>query len=118
MNEPKKRGRPSKADIAAREAQQPGQVPHINGDAEYVPDEKPSDDSADRAQALAMRVWAGQSDHLLRSERIERIERALTSQGLPTDGVKYPGESADDWTAEDEQPISWKVKLPKAEGIV
>lgn len=125
MNEPKKRGRPSKADIAAREAV---------ASREDVLDPRPMvvlqevvsqrlpvleavmtnamiDDGKrfDRAQAYAMKVWAGQSTELKRAERIARIERALEGQNLPTAGIKYPeGQDDDDWTEEDSAPITWR----------
>jgi hypothetical protein len=99
MSEPKKRGRPSKADIAARNACPEcgrteghyddcpagitGTVPHINGDTSR-------EDLSERAQAHALRVWAGQSRDVKRAERIARIKRALADQKLPTDGICYP----------------------------
>jgi hypothetical protein len=75
-------------------------------------------DAKERAHAYAMRIWSGQSSSLKRSERIARCEAALQGQNLPTEGVKYPSESGDDWTEEDYEPVSWRVKLPKPEGIV
>jgi hypothetical protein len=117
MTEPKKRGRPSKADIAAR-----GQVPHINGDTSREPEdvialvlpvvETPLvADALDRAQAYAMKVWAGQSDSIDRNERIARIERALAGQGLPHDAIQYPGtEDDEEWTEEDMQPVALRIK--------
>jgi hypothetical protein len=103
MNEPKKRGRPTNAEIAARDAakQLPNSVPAINGDTsgqlERVEDERateapPASDLRERAQAYAMRVWSGQSVNVGRAERIARCERALIDQGLPADGVSYPGD--------------------------
>jgi hypothetical protein len=47
-------------------------------------------DSIERAQAHALRVWAGQSRDVKRAERIARIKRALAEQNLPTDGICYP----------------------------
>jgi hypothetical protein len=41
------------------------------------------------AQALANRIWVGQSpDAVPRGERIERIRQALEAQGLSMEGVK------------------------------
>jgi hypothetical protein len=125
MNEqPKKRGRPSKADIAAR-------GPAVNSDTRREPEDviaraMLSDDpfprleraAVERAQTYAMRIWSGQSASLKRAERIARCEIALQGQNLPTEGVKYPVESGDDWTEEDYEPVSWRGKLPKPEGIV
>lgn len=46
-------------------------------------------DSQERAQALATRIWNGQSpDTLTRTERMERIRRALEAQGLSMENVK------------------------------
>jgi hypothetical protein len=105
------------------------QGPALNGDAEYYPEPAASvederlqasnalpqwvkDGGLDvaRAQAYAMRVWAGQNADLYRNERIARCTAALIGQGLPTEGVKYPGESMDDseWTEEDERPVTWR----------
>lgn len=67
MNEPKKRGRPSKAEIAAREAA-----------------------PASEAQDYAMRVWSGQSIDLPRNERVRRVKAALEVQGFPFEGVQLP----------------------------
>jgi hypothetical protein len=51
--------------------------------------ERLKSDEADRAQALASRIWQGQSpDTLTRGERLERIRNALQAQGLSMDGVK------------------------------
>jgi hypothetical protein len=48
---------------------------------------KPIPDPA--AQALASRIWVGQSpDAVPRGERIERIRIALEAQGLSMEGVK------------------------------
>lgn len=42
-----------------------------------------------RAQALAERIWAGQSpDALSRAERLARVKIGLEAQGLSMDGVK------------------------------
>lgn len=133
MNEPKRRGRPPKAKPVVE--QLPNSVPHINGYVELRIGDTPveltqsqldvgmatlaksidhavlasNDDRVERAQAYAMRVWKGQSVDLKRTERIERIKRALADQGLPTDGVKYPGgHDDDDWTEEDSAPVTWR----------
>ena len=46
-------------------------------------------DDLDRAQALAKRIWDGQSpDTLNRPERLERIRKALEAQGLSMEGVQ------------------------------
>lgn len=100
------------------------QVPQINGDTarepEEVIEERRPDDTAERAQAYAMRVWSGQSDSVGRSERVRRIKAALEGQNLPFDGVRLPGDlmDADEWTDEDAAPVSWTTQLPKPEGIV
>jgi hypothetical protein len=69
------------------------------------------------AQEYALRVWNGQSVSLGRGERIARVQRALEGQNLPFDGVRLPG-GADDWTDEDDEPVSWRANLPKPQGIV
>jgi hypothetical protein len=98
MNEPKKRGRPSAADKAA----QAGESAATDAAAPAPAD--------DRAQAYALRIWSGQSESLGRGTRIERVKAALDGQGLSFDGVKLPGteDGDDDWTAEDEQPVTWR----------
>lgn len=125
MNEPKKRGRPGKADVVAREAKpEGGDVTHngdTSGQLERVQVESAQASNsltsmsigesvfAIRAQAYAMMVWAGQSADLGRAERIARCERALTAQNLPTEDVKYPGaQDAEDWTDDDEKPVTWR----------
>jgi hypothetical protein len=40
-----------------------------------------------RAQAYALRVWNGQNRDLPRSERLDRVRRALEGQNLPFEGV-------------------------------
>lgn len=67
MNEPKRRGRPPKL----------LELP--------VVDVQPQ--SIDPAQAYANRVWSGQSDHVPRNERLERVRKALEGQGLSMEGV-------------------------------
>lgn len=103
MNESKKRGRPSKAEIAAREA-----ATHHNGDESREPedvlpmkgvvvvkDEMPTPAhwiprDVKIAQAYAERVWAGQSDSVPRNERLRRVAKALEGQGLSMEGVILP----------------------------
>ena len=82
MNEPKKRGRPSKADIAAREA---AALVVIKNTAEWA-----ADAPRQLAQAYALRVWNGQSTSELRSWRIQRVKEALEGQGLSMEGVELP----------------------------
>lgn len=77
MNETKKRGRPSNAEIAARA--EPLRLV-VDASAAFA-----------RAQAYALRVWNGQSaDTLSRSERVERVISALKGQNLPTEGIELP----------------------------
>jgi hypothetical protein len=110
MSEPKKRGRPSKADIAARNAR-------VEGDdyterllrGEVTPAEKFDRHRADldragydldtlafegdlvtKAQAYALRVWNGQSRDADRAWRIQRVKEALAGQGLSFEGVQLP----------------------------
>jgi hypothetical protein len=100
MNQPKKRGRPSKAEIAAREAMT---EPHINGDTSREPEDvlpvKGHDGvacvTADprpvvnaEAAEYALRVWRGQTPDLPRAERIRRVQAALEAQGLSMGGVE------------------------------
>jgi hypothetical protein len=40
-----------------------------------------------QAQAYALRVWNGQNRDLPRSERLDRVRRALEGQNLPFEGV-------------------------------
>lgn len=84
MNEPKKRGRPSKADIAARAVTEPV----LNGDTSREPEEVFPANAA--AQAYALRIWEGQSISAPREWRIERVKQALEGQGLPFEGVVLP----------------------------
>lgn len=127
MNLLKKRGRPSNAEIAAREAQPspgfvlgmteqaaksmtPSMVQKLtSAAAELRADVALASSAAERAQAYAMRVWAGQSDGLGRGERVARVRRAVEGQGLSMEGVRLPGSVDDDeWTEEDEQPVTWR----------
>ena len=72
---PKKRGRPSKAEIEARMAA-----------ALAAP--IPQADS--RAQEYALRVWNGQSESADRPWRLERVRAALEAQGMTFEGVVLP----------------------------
>ena len=116
MTEPKKRGRPSKADIAAREAakacpecaQTVGHydecpvglgVGLVSMTTEQVVDDiqrgvcvmlSVEETARQVAQAYAMRVWNGQSIDAPRAWRIERVKQALEGQNLPFDGVILP----------------------------
>jgi hypothetical protein len=111
MNEPKKRGRPTNAELAAKAALaesmrlDPPVVPVINGDTSREPE-----DVLQRAQAYALKVWSGQSVDLGRAQRVERVKKALEGQGMPFDGVRLPGDSRDDteWDDADMQPVSWR----------
>ena len=119
MNEPKRRGRPTNAEREAKAALLQSAHSH-NGDREYFPEPAPTlaptpapiDDSRERAQALALRIWSGQSSDLGVGDRKERIRIALEAQGLSMDGVKLPVGQRDDsdWTAEDEAPIVWRTQ--------
>jgi hypothetical protein len=105
MNEPKRRGRPPKAKpepnarIEGQDAPscpECGRVvghyddcgvgitgPVLNGDTHREPETVlPS-----KAQAYALRVWNGQNRDLPRSERLDRVRRALDGQGLSMEGV-------------------------------
>jgi hypothetical protein len=120
MTEPKRRGRPTNAEREAKAALLQGHV--VNGDTSREPedvialvlpavDTPPVVNTSDRAQAYAMKVWAGQSDSIDRNERIARIERALAGQGLPHHAIQYPGsEDDEDWTEEDMQPVALRIK--------
>jgi hypothetical protein len=106
MTKSKKLALPAKVQAPADPA-----VSHVlNGDTQGQVTRVESEQADDRAQAYALRVWEGQSESLGRATRVERIKAALDGQGLSFDGVKLPGASADDedWTAEDEQPVTWK----------
>jgi hypothetical protein len=96
MNEPKKRGRPSKAEIEARDA---FKGPRVDLTAEAMSGIGPEDfdrpvyvsPKADpAAQAYALRVWEGQSIDAPREWRIERVKAALEGQNLPFEGVVLP----------------------------
>lgn len=113
MNEPKKRGRPSKAEVAARAASN-AQVeggdavqPSISTDAvvegglagERAPTlpegwveaiHCPLGAEVSPAQGYAMRVWYGQSPSEDRAWRISRVREALEGQGLSMEGVELP----------------------------
>lgn len=66
QTEPKRRGRPPKAEILS--------LPVVN-------------DPREAAQAYALRVWSGQSTDLPRNERMRRVALALEGQGMSMDGV-------------------------------
>lgn len=83
MNEPKRRGRPPK--VKAEAVTQPV----VNGDTSRAPEDA-MDDQRAKAQAYAMRVWAGQSPDMDRAWRIGRCNAALEGQNLPTEGVEFP----------------------------
>lgn len=110
INQPKKRGRPTNEELAARGVM--SAAAELKRDIETMPFEAPGLDALhEAAQAYAMRVWAGQADDLGRGDRIARVVRALEAQGLPTGGIKYPGEQdGDDWTEEDEAPVVWRTQ--------
>jgi hypothetical protein len=82
MNETKKRGRPSKADIAARamwsESADPGAIP-----VAFAPQVSP-------AQAYARRVYSGCTDSMYESEKLRIVKEALDGQGLSMEGVVLP----------------------------
>lgn len=84
MNEPKKRGRPSKAELAAREQAIPEPMGVV------LPGKDANVAAFEAAQGYALRVWHGQSVSLPRNERIRRCNAALEGQNLPTEGVEYP----------------------------
>jgi hypothetical protein len=107
MNEPKRRGRPPKA----KPCPECGQVGSHYDDcgagitaldvhiAEHHADMISSvefacgltpDHERNRAQAYALRVWAGQHIFEPRSWRIQRVKEALQGQGLPFEGVELP----------------------------
>jgi hypothetical protein len=71
----------------------------------------------EKAQEYALRVWSGQSVNVGRSDRIARVKRALEGQGLPFDGVRLPGDAAED-DDDDDEPVTWRMNLPKPQGIV
>lgn len=43
-----------------------------------------------QAQALALRIWNGQSPDLPRAERMRRIAAGLEERGMSMDGVELP----------------------------
>jgi hypothetical protein len=107
MNEPKRRGRPPKAKLlqpsepnAKVEGADAPKCPEcgwvvghyddcpvgmgvmarkVEAVAELV--------EMNKAQAYALRVWNGQNRDLPRSERLDRVRRALEGQNLPFEGV-------------------------------
>jgi hypothetical protein len=114
MSEPKKRGRPTNAQREAKAALlRVGTVPVMNGDTSREPEDviEAQTLQSERAQAYALKVWAGQSHELKRAERIARVERALQGQSLPTDGIRYPGSDDDEeWDEADMQPVTWRKR--------
>ena len=68
MNEPKRRGRPPKAQPVQTDAAHPNFA----------------------AQEYARRVWAGQSPNVPEGERRWRVTRAVEAQGWTMDGVVLP----------------------------
>lgn len=97
MNEPKKRGRPSKAELEARANAQveggdvtipppPGKAASFErAMAAHLYANAPMEAKA--AQAYASKVWANQSPSLERGARLHRVKLALEAQGLSMDGV-------------------------------
>jgi hypothetical protein len=77
VNEPKRRGRPPKAD--------PVGVTRDEYDA--IPTEILPMAGNAAAQLYAERMWAGQSISLSRHERLGRIAAALQAQGMSMEGV-------------------------------
>lgn len=73
--------------VAARESQFDAiKAEVINAWAEKsaIPDEF----ARRRAKAYALRVWNGQSSGLPRAERIDRVRKALESQGMSMEGIE------------------------------
>jgi hypothetical protein len=114
MNEPKRRGRPPKAKLlqppnAKVEGADAPKCPECGwvvghyddcpvgmGVSLVTTDVKLQKDGAlvtvevrpiSVAQAYALRVWNGQNRDLPRSERLDRVRRALEGQNLPFEGV-------------------------------
>jgi len=76
MNEPKRRGRPSREVLEAAAKLKDAVT------APAVWDAPP--------QAYAMRVWKGQSVNVPYGERRWRVQKALEAQGMTMDGVTLP----------------------------
>lgn len=72
MNEPKKRGRPSKTLVEALAKTKNAVAAGPLG----------------AAQAYALRVWSGQSPDVPRNERLRRVAKALEGQGMSMEGVE------------------------------
>lgn len=91
MNEPKKRGRPSKAEIQARAedltAEAMGGITAEDFDRPIYSSQS-SEFARRKAQAYARKVWDGQSPNLSRDERLGRVRRALESQGMSMEGIE------------------------------
>jgi hypothetical protein len=92
-------------------------VKYPGGESDEIPVRFDPKAAQSPAQALAMKIWAGQSTDVHRPQRIERIERALKEQGFSTEGIRYPA-SADRHAEGDDEPVFWRMKMPGAEGIV
>lgn len=95
MNEPKKRGRPSRAELEARMTIRQDLTPEaMSGIGPEGFDRAPyysgneSEFARRQAQAYANRMWAGQSTDLPRAVRVDRIKTALEAQGLSMEGVQ------------------------------
>lgn len=71
-----------------KERKKPGPKPKVIAEARYVQVVEPS--AAERAQAYADRVWAGQSPDAPRAWRVERVRLALEGQGMTMEGVVLP----------------------------
>ena len=80
MNEPKRRGRPTNAEIAAR------MTDTVIAERERM-DAQPDEFSRRQALAYARRMWEGQSPDLNRATRLDRIRVALEAQGMSMEGV-------------------------------
>lgn len=88
MSEPKKRGRPSNAEKAAKLATFPSAVAQgvrLDPNEPVQCYRDPFD--VKLSQAYAERVWSKQSRDLSRHERLGRVREALEAQGLSMEGV-------------------------------
>jgi hypothetical protein len=93
MNEPKRRGRPTNAERAAkvdaaRETDSRIAASYERAVIGTIIAKTP--EHAVKAQAYALRVWNGQSVSMPRDWRIERVAAALEGQGLSMEGVELP----------------------------
>lgn len=115
IDEPKKRGRPSNAELSQRAALLRAGESVATAVATAT---TPEDETRARAQAYALRVWSGQSVDLGRGERVKRVKLALEGQGLSFDGVKLPGDPQEEERERDEAdssaqrgdyaPLTWR----------